>query len=453
MDTQIKKNDEIIIDIDDISVEGYGVGRLDGAVVFCEGLLPKERARVKVIKITKKFYVTKALEIISPSAQRVEPECPVFHQCGGCTLQHLSLPAQLMFKQSRVKATLKHIGGLDAPVEDIIPSPDYTHYRNKAVFPVALADDAAIAGFYKRHSHQVVDINDCLIQHPDINEVLKITKSWLNTYDISVYNEKTGQGLVRHIYARVSSTNELMAGLVSTSEDIPAVDKLIKTLKSKLKSLKAFCININQEKSNVIFGSETRCLYGDGALTHEIDGLTFSVSFESFLQVNNRQTENLYKQALAFADIHPDDTVADLFCGIGTLSLLAARNAKQVYGIENVPQAIENAGANALANGIENIEWICGDCTSEFRALEKRVGSIDVVIVDPPRKGLDAELIAIIIASAPRRIVYISCDPATLARDLKRLSAVYDITHVVPFDMFPQTTHVETVVRLTKRKP
>ena len=452
MDTEIKKNDEIIIDIDDISVEGYGVGRLNGAVVFCEGLLPKERARVKVIKVTKKFYVTKALEILSPSAQRVEPECPVFHQCGGCTLQHLSLPAQLMFKQSRVKATLKHIGGLDAPVEDIIPSPEHSAYRNKAVFPVASEGKQTYTGFYKRHSHHVVDIDACLIQHPDIVEVLNLTKAWLNANHISAYSEKTGQGLIRHIYARITSTGELMAGLVSVTEDIPAVDKLVKVLRNKLKNLKSFCININPEKTNVIFGKQTHCIYGDGTLTHKIEDLTFTVSFESFLQVNTLQTENLYKQALAYADIHPDDTVADLFCGIGTLSLLAARNAQKVYGIESAPQAIENATANAAANGIENVEWICGDCTSEFRALEKRAGGIDVIIVDPPRKGLDAELIAIIIASAPRRLVYISCDPATLARDLKRLSAVYDISRVVPFDMFPQTTHVETVVLMSRIK-
>ena len=451
MTKQIKKNDEIIIDIDDISVEGYGIGRIDGAVVFCEGLLPKERAKVKVIKITKKFYVTKTVEILEPSPQRVSPPCPYFSQCGGCSLQHLSMPAQLMFKQSRVKATLRHIGGVSASVENIIPSPEASAYRNKAVFPVSKTERGVKAGFYKRHSHQVVDIDSCYIQHPALVNVLNITKDWLTRRDIPVYNERTGNGLIRHIYARISSTNEIMAGLVSVSEEIPETDALIKTLRKQLKSLKSFCVNINPDKTNAVFGDKTVCLYGLDSINHTIDGITFSVGFTSFLQINTKQTDRIYMQAMSFADIHPEDTVADLFCGIGTLTLLAARQAKMVYGIEYVPEAIENAAANAAANEIENVEWICGDCTSEFRSLEKRAGQIDVVIVDPPRKGLDAELIAIIIATAPRRIIYLSCDPATLARDLKRLSAVYDIKKTIPFDMFPQTTHVETLCLLEKK--
>ena len=444
-----KKNDEFELTISDISVDGHGIAKKDGAVIFCQGLLPEETARVKIIKTAKRFLVARPTAILSASPDRVSPECPVFKRCGGCSLQHLAYPAQLDFKTRRIKDALTRIGGLDIPVSPCVPSPKVFGYRNKAVFPVSQANGQTLAGFYANHSHDVVDIEGCPIQHPLINQAFGIVKIWLSENHISIYNEALHSGLIRQIFARVTSDDALMVGLVATSKHIPHSDLLVSALQS-LPTLKSVMVNINPTKGNTLLGEDSFCLDGEDALDYTIDGLTFRVGLNAFLQVNTEQTENLYHAAMDMADINQNDMVIDLFCGIGTLTLLAAKKAKKVFGIEYIKTATDNAEANAKANALANAEFICGDCTDEFAQTAKKAGKIDVLIADPPRKGLSEALIAQILKAAPTRMVYVSCDPGTLARDLKLLSEKYTIERVVPFDMFPQTTHVETVVLMSR---
>ena len=442
-----QKNDELTLTVSDISIEGHGIAKQDGAVFFCQGLLPGETARVKIIKTNKRFLIARPIVILSESESRIAPACPVFKRCGGCSLQHLAYPAQLNFKTRRVKDALLRIGGIDVEVQDCAASPKDFNYRNKAMFPVAKVGENLQAGFYAKHSHDVVDIAACPIQHPLINQAFSLVKVWLKENKISIYDEKTHKGLVRQIFARVTAPDALMVGLVATRESIPHIESLIDAL-MQIETLKSVMINVNSSTGNTLLGDKSLCLYGEDTLLHTIDGLNFKVSLNAFLQVNTDQTESLYRTAMDMADIQKTDTVIDLFCGIGTLTLLAAKKAKKVYGIEYVQTATDNARENAAANQIGNAEFICGDCTALFAETAKKAGTVDVLIVDPPRKGLDVALISQILKAAPKRMVYVSCDPGTLARDLKLLSEKYAIEEVKPFDMFPQTTHVETVVLL-----
>ncbi|MEX1308322.1 MAG: 23S rRNA (uracil(1939)-C(5))-methyltransferase RlmD [Eubacteriales bacterium] len=447
----INKNDVLTITATDLGVDGQGIAKKDGAVFFCNGLLPGETATAKVIKPTKRFFIARALEIEKESPDRVPAPCPVFKRCGGCTLQHLAYPAQTAFKTKRVADALNRIGGLDVTISDCVASPKMYGYRNKAMFPVTQKDGQILIGFFAKGSHDVVDIEACAIQHPAINQALTIVRAWLIDNAISVYDERTHLGLIRQIFARVTSNDALMVGLVSTSKNIPATKKLVDALKA-IPTLKSVMVNVNTTKGNTLLGKTTHLLYGDEALIHTVDDLSFSVDLSAFLQVNTEQTENLYRAALDMAAITKDDTVVDLFCGIGTITLLAAKQAKAVYGIEYSKAAIDNANANARANGISNAAFICGDCTEQFAQTAQKAGQVDVLIADPPRKGLDEALIAQILKAVPKRMVYVSCDPGTLARDLKQLAEKYTIKQVVPFDMFPQTTHVETVVLLERDK-
>ncbi len=443
----IQKNDELTVSVSDISVDGLGIAKKDGAVLFCQGLLPGETARIKVIKETKKFFIARPEEIIQKSPDRVAPPCPVFKRCGGCTIQHLSGEGQLAFKTRRVQDALQRIGGLGFTVSDCMASPKPYDYRNKAVFPVSEKDGQIQIGFFAKGSHDVVDIESCAIQHPAINRAMGIIRAWLTDNQISVYDEATHRGLIRQIFARVTTDDALMVGLVSTSKNIAHTEKLIKALK-EIETLKSVMINVNTVRGNTLLGAENFPLFGEDALTYTIGGLSFRVGLTAFLQVNTEQTENMYRAAIDLADIGENDVVCDLFCGIGTLSLLAAKKAKKVYGIEYVKAATDNAEENARANGLANAEFVCGDCTEKFADTAKKAGGFDVLIADPPRKGLDEALINQILKAAPKRLVYVSCDPGTLARDLKLLSEKYTVEKAVPFDMFPQTTHVETVVLL-----
>lgn len=444
-----KKNDEVMLKIDDISISGQGIGKADGAVFFCNGLIPGDYAKVKVIKVTKKYYIAIAVEVLEKSKNRVSPPCPVFKRCGGCTLQHLVYEKQLVFKRERILSSFNRIGGLDVKVKSTVFSPSEYNYRNKAVFPVKRINGEVKVGFYSPGSHDIIDIDNCVIQQEKLNEVLSITKKWIEDNNISIYDEKTNSGLIRHIYARISSLGFIMAGLIATLESIPNVDSLIENLKN-VDGFESFCVNVNDKNTNVIMGDITKTIYGSEFITHEINKLKFDVSLKSFLQVNSPQAEQLYDLTLKYADIKKDDIVIDLYCGIGTITLLAARYAKQVYGIEYLSEATGNAKANAKKNDIKNAKFICGDCTKEYASLIKKIDKVDVLIVDPPRKGLDGVLIEKIIKSKPSRIVYISCDPGTLARDLKLFSEKYNIVEATPFDMFPQTTHMETIVRLKR---
>ena len=443
----LKKNDVIELNIDDISVEGAGIGRYEGRVVFVRGALPSERVKAKIIKTAKNYSAGIIEDIIIKSEYRTEPLCPVFGRCGGCTLQHLKYEAQLAYKANYVKQCMKRIGGINIETPQILPAEENTAYRNKASFPVAQLGGSIQAGFYAPYSHRIVP-SCCAIQQPEVNEVKDIVVGWAKNRGVSAYDESTGQGSLRHIVVRQSSGGEIMAGIVSTEKIID--DILISKLKA-VKGISSIVENINRSKGNCILGQHFSTLLGDGYITETYGGLQFRASLGSFLQVNHSQTLKLYEAALEFADINKTDVVFDLFCGIGTITLLAAQKAKSAVGIEYVRSAVDNAEENAKLNGINNAQFICGDASEKLKQAASLSGRADVVLLDPPRKGCDAALIVDICKAAPSRVVYVSCSPATLARDAAVFSENgYKLDKIMAVDMFPQTTHVETVISLQR---
>ena len=446
----LKKNDEVILKIEDISVNGQGIGKSDGQVIFCKNLVPGDEAVVKIIKQAKRFYIAIPIEILKKSPHRAESKCPYFKKCGGCSIQNLTYDYQLEYKSKKVVDAFTRLGAVDVKIMPCVASENDYNYRNKSVIPVSRDGNTVVAGFYSPGTHNIVDISSCDIQNPALNDVFTVVKKWLNKHDISTYNELTGFGLVRHIFLRISKTGDLMVGLIATEEKVPHVHALIEQLKS-FDGFKNFSVNINDKKTNVILGDKTISMYGEKYITHKIFDLEFGVSLQSFLQVNTAQCENLYVKVLEYADIKATDIVVDLYSGIGTLSLLAAQKAQGVIGIEYARSAVDNATRNAKINSIKNTQFICGDCSVEYKKLQKEIDTIDILIVDPPRKGLDSALIETILKDTPQKIVYVSCDPSTLARDLKLLKDKYDIIEATPFDMFPQTTHVETVTMIQRK--
>lgn len=439
MDT-LKKNDVVEITIDDLTVEGAGIGRYEGMAVFVPRALPGETVSVKIIKLTKSYAVGRMMNLSRPSTERVTPFCPVFEQCGGCTLQHLSYDAQLAYKSRYVQQCFKRIGGIDIDAQSIEPCANTRDYRNKASFPVAGQTGQAQAGFFAPRSHELVAA-DCPIQKPEINAVKKAVMRWANDNDIPPYSEQTGKGVLRHVVARQSSGGGVMAGVVVRNK----IDEspLIEEIKS-IPNLKSIAVNTNRDKGNAILGRDTRVIYGDAYIAEEYSGLKFRAALQSFLQVNHAQSQKLYDIALEYANISKHDTVFDLFCGIGTISLLAARLAKRVLGIEYEPSAVQNAEENARLNSIENAQFLAGDAGEQLKAAVNATGTPDIVIIDPPRKGCDVALLEGIAAASPKRIVYVSCNPATLARDAALLKEQgYEVRQVSGVDMFPHTTHTE----------
>ena len=444
----LKKNDIIEIMIDDISVEGAGIGRFEGQIVFVQKALPEEYVQVKIIKATKSYAVGLLIEILSESKHRTESFCPVFGKCGGCTLQHLEYDAQLSYKANYIKQCIKRIGGIDIEMPQIIAAQEKKAYRNKASFPVTQIDGKAAAGFYAPYSHRVVP-SYCSIQQPQVNEVKDIVIAWANETSVPAYDETTGKGKIRHIVARRSSNGEIMAGLVSTEPIID--DKLISALK-EIPGMKSIVANFNAKKTNAILGYSSKVVFGDEYIIEKYDDLSFRVRFADFLQINHEQSEKLYKTALEFADISKNDIVYDLFCGIGTISLLAAKNAKSIVGIEYMQTAVNSAEENAILNGITNASFIAGDAGEKLSEAVALAGKPDIVILDPPRKGCEQSLIESVCNAEPEKIVYVSCSPATLARDIAVFSENgYTLSRIKGVDMFPQTTHVETVCLLTRK--
>ena len=445
MDT-LKKNDVVEITIDDLTVEGAGIGRHEGMAVFVPRALPGETVAVKIIKLTKNYAVGRMMNLSRPSPERVTPFCPVFEQCGGCTLQHLSYDAQLAYKSRYVQQCFKRIGGIDIDVPHIEPCANTGDYRNKASFPVAGQTGQAQAGFFAPRSHELVAC-DCPIQKPEINAAKNAVIRWANDNDIPPYNEQTGKGVLRHIVARQSSDRGVMVGVVVRDKinDRPLTEAL-----QSIPNIESIAVNTNHEKGNAILGRDTRVIYGDAYITEEYSGLKFRAALQSFLQVNHAQSQKLYDIALEYADVSKNDTVFDLFCGIGTISLLAARHAKRVLGIEYEPSAVKNAEENARLNGIDNAQFLAGDAGELLKTGVNTTGAPDIVILDPPRKGCDAALIEGMASAAPKRIVYVSCNPATLARDAALLKERgYEVQQVSCVDMFPHTSHVECCLLLT----
>lgn len=443
----LNKNDDIEIMIEDLTVEGAGIGRYEGMAVFIPRALPGETVTAQIIKVTGNYAVGRMMQLHKAAKGRTQPFCPVFEQCGGCTLQHLDYAEQLRYKQRYIRECFRRIGSIDIDLPEIVPSEKTCSYRNKAAFPVGEADDGINAGFFAPRSHRMV-IADCGIQKSVLNDVKNAVINWARQNGIKAYDEERHTGTLRHIVVRQASGGDIMAGIVVRGKVDEA--SLVKALKN-IPDLKSIVLNFNREKGNAILGAESRVIYGDPYITERYEDLNFRAGLTSFLQVNHPQSAKLYDIALRYADISKRDVVFDLFCGIGTISLLAAKRAKRVLGIEYVEEAVKNAQDNAQLNGIGNAQFLAGDAGEMLKKAMDAAGTPDILILDPPRKGCDAALIESIIKATPRKIVYVSCDPATLARDAALLCAGgYEVKAVQGVDMFPHTTHVETVVLMSR---
>lgn len=450
MTAPVKKNDQLSVDIEDLTHDGAGVAKVDGYPLFIQGGLPDEKAKVHVLKTLKNYGFAKIVEIEVASPDRVDAPCPVFSQCGGCQLQHLSYKAQLKWKEKMVRDVMKRIGKIDAPVHPVKGMDNPWHYRNKAQIPFGLNGDAPIAGFYKTKSHAIVDTDRCLIQTPEADAILAGLKPRLWKLGIKPYNEQTKQGMLRHVVVRKArATGEVMVVLVTKKRKFPQAEEAIALIRKLVPNVTSIMQNINSETTNVIFGNETIHLWGQDTIEDHIGGVRFEISARSFYQVNPIQTEVLYKQALDYAQLTGKETVIDAYCGIGTISLFMAKRAKYVMGVEIVPQAIEDAKRNAKLNGLDNTYFEAGPAEEVIPRWYKEGKTADVLMVDPPRKGCDESLLKTILEQRPKRIVYVSCNPATLARDLRILEdGGYQTQEVQPVDMFPHTGHVECVSQL-----
>lgn len=484
---EYKKNDEITLKIDDLGNDGEGIGHVDGYALFVKEALPGETIRARIMKCKKNYGFARMLEILDEGASdekstslnessavgRVTPRCPVARQCGGCSLQHLSYEKQLAYKEKKVRDCLERLGDVQfgdkenetkfLPILGMDLDQPW-NYRNKAQFPVRMAKDTTgtlrrATGFYAGRSHNIIPVTDCSIQHESMKPILQAILAWMDEYDIPAYDEQKQKGLVRHIYIRRGyHTNQIMVCLVINANglDERPTKGLIQTL-TAIDGMTSICLNINRENTNVILGKRMKYLYGPEYIEDSIGDIKYHISPQSFYQVNPVQTEKLYQTALDFANLSGDEMVWDLYCGIGTISLFLAKAAKHVYGVEIVPEAIENAKANARLNGITNADFYCGAAEEVVPRLVKgELGEgklkSDVIVVDPPRKGCDAVLLDTIVKMKPKKIVYVSCDPATLARDVKVLRENgYEAKKVQACDMFPMGGHVETVCLLSRK--
>ena len=450
----MKKDDIIELKIEDLSSEGLGVGHSDGIVLFVKDTVIGDTVEARVMKMKKTYGYAKAMRILEPSPDRIVPPCPVARQCGGCQIQAMSYSAQLHFKQNKVCSNLERIGGFtNLPMEPVIGMDTPFRYRNKAQFPVGRARDGKIvAGFYAGRTHSIIACRDCLLGAEVNEKILQTVLNHMEKYRIEPYDEATGKGLIRHIMTRVGfATGQIMVCIVINGKKLPAHEQLVRAL-VELPGMTSITLNINREKTNVIMGRKQVLLWGQEYIEDTIGDVRFRISPLSFYQVNPRQTEKLYGKALEYAGLTGEETVWDLYCGIGTISLFLARKAKRVCGVEIVPEAIRDARQNARLNGIDNAEFFVGKAEEVLpEKYQKENISADVIVVDPPRKGCEQSVLETMIRMAPKRIVYVSCDSATLARDLKYLCANgYELKRVCPVDMFGNSVHVETVVLLSQ---
>ncbi len=468
----MEKNEEYIVKIEDITHEGEGVGKVAGYALFIKDTVIGDEVRVKVMKTKKTYGYARLMEIITPSPDRVEPVCPIARQCGGCTLQAMSYEKQLEFKKNIIQNNIWRIGGLKGVnVERVIGMDNPYHYRNKAQFPVGTDKNGnIIMGFYAGRTHSIIETERCYIGSTINEGILAEIKKFMQENNIPAYNEESHTGLVRHVLIRVGfTTGQVMVCLIINGKKLKAADKLVEALRSlklsqdeKLKAapvITSIMTNTNTEKTNVILGKECTTLWGKPYIEDYIGNVKYQISPLSFYQVNPEQTKVLYETALEYAGLTGNEIVWDLYCGIGTISLFLAQKAKKVYGVEIVPQAIEDAGNNAKINGIDNVEFFVGKAEEVlprfYEEESKRLGrkvTADVIVVDPPRKGCEESLLQTMVEMEPERIVYVSCDSATLARDLKYLcNNGYKVEKCVGVDQFGMSTHVETVCRLSRK--
>lgn len=439
-----------------MTTEGSGIGRHDGMAVFVPNTAVGDTVLCHIIKAKKNYAVGKAYKVFEPSPDRVEPDCPVAGKCGGCCYRHISYEAELRYKRQRVMDAFERIAHLSVDVLPVLGSEETLRYRNKAQFPVQLdRGHSPMFGFYAANTHRVVPCEDCLLQPELFGDVLTVVREWIIRRGITVYDEETHRGLLRHVYIRQGHySQQLMVCLVvngDPSTSVPRLSFLIDALKDTIPGFVSLSVNYNPAKTNVILGRETEVIYGDGAIEDELLGCTFRLSPRSFYQVNTPQAEVLYGCAAEKAGLTGSEVLLDLYCGTGTIGLTMADRCKHLYGVEIVPEAVEDAKKNAAANGIENATFLCGDAADAAARLKADGVQADVILVDPPRKGLSEQLVHTVADFGPAKVVYVSCDPATLARDCARFAERGYIAHEAqPVDLFPRTAHVETVVLLTK---
>ena len=456
---EIKKNDILTVEITDTGIEGEGIGKTDGFILFVKDAVIGDTVQVKVMKAKKNYAYAKLEKVLVPSPFRVQPPCPFHRQCGGCQLQPLSYEKQLEFKQNKIRNNLIRIGGfspehIDACMEPIIGMEDPWHYRNKAQFPFGYDKEGnVVTGFYAGRSHNIIANTDCALGVEENKTVLETILAYMKKYGVSAYDETYGKGLIRHVLIRKGfASGQLMACVVINGNKLPEEKTLAEEL-WKIPGMTSVSVNVNTERTNVILGKKVRVLKGEEKIEDTIGDVVFRISPLSFYQVNPIQTKKLYGQALEYAGLTGEETVWDLYCGIGTISLFLAKKAKKVYGVEIVPEAIADAKENAARNGITNAEFFVGKAEEVLpQKYEEEGVYADVIVVDPPRKGCDEKCLETMVRMRPERIVYVSCDSATLARDLKYLGEMgYEVRKWRGCDMFPGTVHVETVVLMSRK--
>ncbi len=445
----MQKNQEIILQITDITTEGSGVGKYEGMAVFVPLTAVGDTAKVRILKVKKSYAYGKLIELITQSKNRIENDCPHFSKCGGCAFRHISYSSECELKSNKVYSAIKRIGGVDLKPQPIIADCD-ERYRNKAQYPVSSNGDV---GFYAFHSHRIIECEDCLLQPEIFSKITDAVTIWVKENNISIYNEEKHIGLLRHIYIRKAQiTNEIMIALVINGDNIPFAESLCESLRNVCGDyLKSVQLNINKDNTNVILGKVCKTLYGEDYITDILCGVTIRLSPLSFYQVNHTMAEKLYEKAKEYAN-PKGKTIIDLYCGAGTIGLSMAREAKSIIGVEIIPEAIEDAKFNARQNKIENARFICADALDASNQLADEKITCDTVIVDPPRKGCDRHVIEIITNNfKPESVVYVSCDPATLARDIKIFEeSGYKLQEYTPADLFPRTSHIETVAILKR---
>lgn len=450
----IKKNDDIRLTVSALTSQGSGLGRYKDMAVFVEGTAPGDEIEAHIIKVKSSYAVGKIKRIIKPAPCRIESDCSADSRCGGCAYRHISYEKELEIKKQTVNDALERIGGLEIRAEEILSINEPVYYRNKAQLPVGLDEKGNLSiGFFSRRTHRITDTPECLLHREEFNRIIPAVRSYILENPVTVYNEESGKGLIRHLYLRhARNTGEIMVCLVINGDTLPKKEKLIEKLIATGLNIKSVILNINKEKTNVVLGDRCITIHGSDYIEDILCGLRFRISPLSFYQVNPEGTELLYGKAKEYASLTGEETLLDLYCGTGTIGLTMADKVKSLIGVEIIPQAIENAKENARLNGIVNARFVCDDATGMAKTLYDEGIRPDVVILDPPRKGCTPEVIETVAKMGPDRVVYVSCDPATLARDLAIFERLgYETVKATAVDMFPRTTHVETVCLLSKK--
>lgn len=447
----VEKNEYYDVAFEDLTHDGAGVAKVEGFPIFVQNALPEERGKIKVVKIKKGYAFGRLIDLYEESPYRVDAPCPIYKQCGGCQLQHLSYEGQLIAKQKQVREVISRIGKLDnVTVHPVLGMDNPWRYRNKAQVPIGEHEGGLVGGFYQQRSHEIVNMEACMIQQESNDTVVQAVKKICEKHGVRAYSEEKHKGTLRHIMARYGLvTGEVMVVLITRTQDFPNKELIIEEIKDSIPNVKSIVQNVNPKRTNVIFGDGTKVLWGEEYIYDYIGDIKFAISARSFYQVNPEQTKILYGKALEYAELTGKETVIDAYCGIGTITLFLAQKAKKVYGVEIVPEAIEDAKRNAELNGMANAEFAVGKSEEVIPAWKKQGIIPDVLVVDPPRKGCDEALLQTILEMKPKRVVYVSCNPATLARDLRILEdGGYKTEEIQPVDMFPHTTHVECVSQL-----